>query len=220
MTQYKDIPQPTDNRNQSQVDLLNNFRYLTNVSASPAVTGVLPVDHRITGNDTLNPSDGFHNQVSFLNRSAPASLTNAINGQASNAILYTINDGAGLSQLHFYNGTNDFQITPFLALRASVNFSTTAINGAQTINGTAFNVTSVVRSTSGGVAIYTINFTTALPSANYLFSVSGSTSSLPGTLFGGPYTTAGITTTSFQAAFFNANSAQDPTKASVMIFGG
>ena len=106
MTQYKDIPQPQDQRNQSQTDILNNYRYLLNVTTTPK-TGILPVDHQASGDNSLNPKDGFHNQVSFINQNtAVASLTNAVNGQNSDLILYALDDSNGQSQLNTYNGTN------------------------------------------------------------------------------------------------------------------
>lgn len=106
MAIWQDIPQPLDNRNQSQADLLNNARYLYNITTTPQ-TGVLPVDHQITG-DSTSTTDGFHKQVSFLDVGAqPTDLVNTVNGQSSDAILYTFPDSDGESQLHFYNGTVD-----------------------------------------------------------------------------------------------------------------
>jgi len=193
MTTYKDIPLATDQRNVSQADIRNNFAYLMPAPAISA-TGILPVDHYATGDNTLNPTDGFHKQISFLNRTTPANLTNAVNGQNSNGITYTLNDAVPNPQLHFYNGVNDFQITPCLPMRAYANFS--VIAGVVTINA-SFNVTSITRNSTGN---YTVIFPQILPSANYVISINGSTP------------TTGILVASMNTGTF-------PTNNVVLVFG-
>lgn len=164
MTQYKDIPQPTDNRNVSQGDLLHNFEYLLNVSNPASIVGILPVDHKATGDNSANPTDGFHGQVSMLSRVTPTNLTNAINSQASDGISFVKNDAQGFGQLHHFTKLTagptyvDYQVTPCMPMRVSVIF-----NGAATIQGTAFNVASVTRNSTG---IYTIVFTNPLVTTN------------------------------------------------------
>jgi hypothetical protein len=112
MANFKSRPRAQDNRNVSQGDIQGNFDYLANDYQDPVLSGVLPVDHQITGTN-IGTTDGFHKQVSFLNRGAtPANLTNAVNGQASNGILYTIADTEGNSELHFLNDNEqDFTLT-------------------------------------------------------------------------------------------------------------
>jgi hypothetical protein len=227
MTAYQAIPQPQNNRNQSQGDILNNFTYLINLASPPAVTGVLPVDHRITGNNSSSPSDGFHNQVSYLNRSAPSNLTNSINSQSSSAIDYTINDSNSQSQLHHYNSSNDFQITPCLPLRAAINFNGTGSVGALNAGGnsirSSFNINAAA-SQKTGTGLYTIVFTNLLPSANYfpliigMKNTSGETMSF---VQGAAAYGTSITTGQILIGFENFNgSAKDVIMGCVMIFGG
>ncbi len=216
MTQYKDIPQPTDNRNVSQADILHNFEYLINVANPAAIVGILPVDHKASADNTANPTDGFHAQVSFLNRTTPANLTNAINAQNSNGITYTKNDTAPTApnpQLHFYNGVNDFQITPSLPIRAYANFTVTA--GVATVTS-SFNVTSVTRTALGQ---YTVVFPNAMPSANYIVSVTGSTVST-GVMCASPAT--GVYPTNNLILVFAkfGNTSEDPKQANFIIYGG
>lgn len=171
MSQYKDIPQPTDQRNVSQNDILTNFRYLsTPINAASGVTpGIIPVDHRATGNN-VGSSDGFHLQSSYLNRDPPTSLVNSVNSQSSDSIAYSLNSTVG-SVYRFYNGTRDYPITTMYALvKFSISGSTCTIVGQQ------YNVTSV---TYNSVGNYTVNFVQDLPDINYLpfISCDSSTSS-------------------------------------------
>src|SRR5437870_3361644 len=139
MSQYKDIPQPADQRNVSQGDILTNYRYLStpiNVAAG-VPPGIIPVDHQATGDNVANPKDGFHLQVSYLNRNTPTNLVNAVNGQSSDSIDYSkLGAGGSGGQKHFYNGLRDY---PQSYLYAMVKFSISA--GVCTIQGNAFNVT-------------------------------------------------------------------------------
>jgi hypothetical protein len=96
--------------------------------------------------------------------------------------------------------------------RAWVNFDgTTNVGGFCTIRA-SFNVTSVA---DGGTGIYTVNFTNALPDANY---------AITGTALGGSngcisYITPSFTTTScIFAAVSNANVVYDPTQVSIAVF--
>jgi len=58
-------------------------------------------------NDSTQSTDGIHRQATMLVRDMPGSLPSG-----ANAILYSWIDADGQSQLRYYNGTNDFQITP------------------------------------------------------------------------------------------------------------
>lgn len=182
MSQYKNIPQPSDQRNVSQVNILENYQYLcTALGGAPAgvANGILPVDHQASGDNVANPKDGFHNQCSYVAQATPASLVNAVNGQTSNGIEYVRLDGNSNGQIRFINNLMDQPIT---FLKAAVNFG-----GGGGIIGNAFNVGSVSVLGSGTTTRYQINFTTNMPSANYLVigngnSTSGSTRILvPGT---------------------------------------
>jgi hypothetical protein len=102
---------------------------------------------------------------------------------------------------------------PAYVARAWVNFTGT---GTVTILGSG-NVSSI---TDGGTGSYTINFTTAMPDANYSFSGAGkathdgSTQSLP-TL--GQYNSGTKTASALQVQTKTAGSNVDPTQVSVMV---
>ncbi len=189
MSQYKDIPQPADQRNVSQGDILTNYRYLStpiNVAAG-VPQGILPVDHRASGDNVANPTDGFHKQVSYVNLGAtPTTLVNAINAQSSNGISYSIagaNATGGME--HFYNGNRDY---PKSITYAIVRFTIAA--GVCTILGNAFNVTGIAYNSVGN---YTITFTNALPDTNYLPIITAESSASTAPFPFGSYRNAGAT---------------------------
>ncbi len=67
---------------------------------------IINADHVF--NDTAQDTDGVHRQVTYISRDlATAPLTTG-----TNSILYSWNDSDGKAQLRFYNGTDDFQLTP------------------------------------------------------------------------------------------------------------
>lgn len=218
MTQFKNIPLPGDQRNQSQIDILANYQYLIDLSSPPAVGGTLPVDHQITGNNTLSPVDGFHNQVSYLNQTGVlSSLTNAVNGQNSNGISYTVNDTwAPFSpQLHFYNGVRDFQITPSIPVRAAFTF---VANAGHALSAGAFNVTNSASITRNGVGDYTIAFTNALLNTNCQCCVT-TTVGLGGVpSFGGVYELTNAHIRVYSA--FGASINTDVAFITVVVWGG
>jgi hypothetical protein len=58
--------------------------------------------------DASIPNQGFHKQVTLINKSAaPVGLPTGGNG-----IVFSINDADGQSQLHWYNGIGDYPLTP------------------------------------------------------------------------------------------------------------
>lgn len=213
MSQYKAIPQPTDQRNVSQNDILTNFNYLsTPINPGPGVAnGVIPVDHFATGDNVANPTDGFHKQVSFQNRATPANLTNAVNAQNSNSILYAKADGAGVSQVRLLNSQFD---APVSFIMAAVCFDST---GA--ILGNAFNVSSVTRTALGR---FVINFTTNLSGINYQAQITTETTATgtsvptPVLAFIGAKTAANLS-----VRFMNVvtTSLFDPTASDVLVYG-
>lgn len=66
---------------------------------------IINAEHQF--NDTAQSTDGVHKQVTYINRAAPGSLP-----VGTNSILYSAVDSNGASQLHFYNGATDIQLTP------------------------------------------------------------------------------------------------------------
>lgn len=121
---------------------------------------IINADHVF--NDTAQSTDGLHRQCTMLTRAQPVALP-----MGSNAILYSWIDAFGQTQLRYYNGTNDFQLTPGIV--AAVNFNGTGANGVKTMRS-QLNVASVTKT---GTGAYTIAFTTALPNNNYIVQCTG-----------------------------------------------
>jgi hypothetical protein len=76
-------------------------------------------------NDTAQATDGFHRQATMIARAQPVALP-----IGANAILYSALDIAGQTQLRFFNGANDFQLTPQIA-------APTKLTGAVALAGNA-----------------------------------------------------------------------------------
>jgi hypothetical protein len=88
----------------------------------------------------------------------------------------------------------------------------------------SFNISSITRASAGQ---YTVNFTTAMPNANYCAIASASTSSAPGgtliemfTATNSTQVATAPTTSSFQMAclLYNASAFQDPVYVNVAVF--
>lgn len=92
---------------------------------------IINADHVF--NDTAQSTDGFHRQATMIARAQPVALPTG-----SNAILYSWLDGAGQTQLRFYNGANDFQLTPQIAAPTKVTGSV-ALAGNAT-SGTIYTI--------------------------------------------------------------------------------
>ncbi len=115
MVQFQDIPNPQDQRNQSQADIQNNFRYLLTLAgtASPQ-PGIIPVDHKATGNNVASPKDGFHNQVSFINAALPPTfplVANTVNGEIPDSLLSSYIGTDAIPQLAILSSFNALQLT-------------------------------------------------------------------------------------------------------------
>lgn len=100
---------------------------------------------------------------------------------------------------------------PLYMARAWVNFNGTTATPS-TIRGSG-NVTSVTKNSTGD---YTVNFTTAMPDANYSFQGTGSQVANNGTLQ--PYTLATYLAGSVRCVFFDSAAYRDPAVVSVAIF--
>ena len=183
MTQYKNIPQPQDQRNISQGDILNNFQYLmTPLGTTPATNGILGVDHYATADNVANPSDGFHKQVSLLNITAPSAPlpANSVNGQTASAAIFSFNDGS-TTQIGVSNGTRRYQLTGNITPSSSIQGTTflpTSISGTNTIMqwGTLSVSGSSTRSASFAVSFSGVPF-------NIQVTPFRSSSSSPGSTF-------------------------------------
>jgi hypothetical protein len=103
---------------------------------------------------------------------------------------------------------------PLYAARAWVNFNGT---GTVAIRASG-NVSSI---TDNGTGDYTVNFTTAMPDANYSVSLScdgylaGNAPTVLNTLAGGTYTTSAVR---IYSAYSNTTDYQDVARAFVAIF--
>jgi hypothetical protein len=127
---------------------------------------------------------------------------------AGTIVANTINTDTGLfSTQNAYQGI----------AKAWVNFygiSTVTINNS-------FNVSSVTRNSTG---VFTINFTTAMPNANYVYTGSGESASGNSTTqiyaSGGASTAPSLkTTTQCQVNFTVTSALQDPYSASSIFLG-
>jgi len=209
MSQYKAIPQPGDQRNVSQNDILTNFNYLSTplVPGAGVANGIIPVDHFASGDNVANPTDGFHKQVSFQDRATPASLTNAINSQISSGILYSKVDAQTRSQVRYLNAGID---SPVTYLKSAVNFSNT---GA--ILGNAFNATVV----KNGVGNFTISFPVPLLNVNYQVYISSRGTGGSPNLYRYTNKLAGSVDVLFLAITSGTTIPGDPLDASVQVIG-
>lgn len=208
MSQYKAIPQPGDQRNVSQNDILTNFAYLNNANGA-ADSGILPVDHLSTGDNVAVPKNGFHEQVSLINRATPANLVNSVNSQASDSILYSHLGGAK-AQLQFKYGAGGSQDVQLSDCRAAICFNGSSL----AIIGNAFNAT-VVRTPAGHAAgDYQITMAEAQPNAFYMvfLSTEGNTPRLAmcNTKLNNMFN---VTVNSFTGQF------SDPSSVSVYVVG-
>jgi hypothetical protein len=210
MSQYKDIPQPTDQRNVSQNDILTNYQYLATSQGGPPAgipNGIIKVDHEQFGNNVTNPKDGFHNQVSFINRGIPANLVNSVSGASSDSIVYASADGAGLSQIRFINSSID---SPITYLRAMVLF-----DGTGAILGQTQNVNNPGGVTKNGTGDFTVNFSVALPTVNYLVFIQGFAPNSPVIT---SYTNKTVNSVKINL-FTTGGGRVSPNETSVIIFG-
>jgi len=114
-------------------------------------------------NDTAQSTDGIHRQATMIARAQPVSLP-----IGSNSILYSWVDGDGQTQLRFYNGSDDFQLTPI------VNSGPTKITGSVVVakDSSSAPVYTVPANTFGTIFVNYI-----VPAGNfyryYLFYCSG-----------------------------------------------
>jgi hypothetical protein len=121
---------------------------------------------------------------------------------AGSLVISTLNNDTGV--LATQNGMTGIA-------KAWVNFA----GSTGTINGTSFNVSSVTRSSTGN---YIVNFTTAMPNANYAVAGScGSGGSVAGILFAN-YQLAPTTTACTIITLSFAGAVTDYTYTSLTVF--
>lgn len=117
-------------------------------------------DHQF--NLTAAANDGYHNLIHMTQQSPSGAL-------ASTGRLYVKVVSGQVNLFYMDDAGTEYQISPTLPIRASVNFNGTGANGAQVIRS-QFNVASVVKT---GTGLYTINFTTPMPNNNYIVHLVG-----------------------------------------------
>lgn len=124
----------------------------TNMGRLQTIVGA---DHQF--NLSAAADDGYHNIV-HLTQQAPSGVL------AATGRLYAKSSASRIHAFYMDDQASDYQITPTMPIRASVNF-----NAAGTIRS-SFNVSSVSHPSTGN---YTINFTTNMPNTNYIVQVTG-----------------------------------------------
>jgi hypothetical protein len=119
---------------------------------------------------------------------------------AGTLVANTINTDTGLfSTQNAYQGI----------AKAWVNFT-----GSTAVIRSSFNVSSITRTGTGD---YTLNFTTAMPDANYCVAGSGETTS--GSTNIHILTVRTFTTTSLRVGIFNTTGLEDSSIVSVLVVG-
>jgi len=112
---------------------------------------LLGADHQF--NLSAAADDGYHNIIHMTQQAPSGAL--AATGRG-----YVKSVNGRIHDFYMDDAGREFQITPTIPIYAAVNFV-----GSSTAIRFGFNIASVVRNGAGD---YTINFTTALPSNNYI----------------------------------------------------
>jgi hypothetical protein len=172
------------------------------VNATPTFNVAIPVASGGTGRAALTSNNVvLGNGTSAVNFVAPSTSGNVL---TSNGTTWTSAPAAiGI--------TTTTGSAPYYGARAWVNFDGTGANGSKTIRASA-NVSSVVKNSTGD---YTINFTTAMPDANYCATGSAQQASGRAILSVHPTT---FNTTSLTIRTFDQIAAYDSAIISVSIF--
>lgn len=163
---------------------------------------LLGADHQF--NLTAAADDGYHNVI-HMTQQAPSGVL------AGTGRYYAKSSAGKINAFYLDDSGADYQITPTLPIRASVNFNGTGAVGLQTIRS-QYNVTSVEKISTG---IYKVTFTTPMPNDLYIVSVSGMrfASVLNNAIYG-----SSVTTTFVMVQFTNPGSFADTLMGNVTIF--
>jgi hypothetical protein len=170
---------------------------------------IIAADHQF--NNTAAGNDGYHNLIHMTLQAPSGAL-------ASTGRFYSKISAGRVHSFYMDNAAAEYQITPTMPIRASVNFTGSAVNGAQVIRS-QYNVASVTRTSTGG---YTVAFTTAMPDNNYIVQVCGMRDSddvLKAFVRGSGTYGNSMATTFVRIGFAGSSSAfLDPLMGSVIIF--
>lgn len=171
---------------------------------------LLGADHQF--NLSVAADDGYHNII-HMTQQAPAGAL-AATGR------YYAKSSAGRIHAFYMDDTGaEYQVTPTLPIRASVNFQGNGAVGACPIRS-QFNVTSVTKTATGS---YTVTFTTAMPNTNYIVQATGMRTgsnfvSVLSITSDNTYTNSVATTFVKLTAFGQADSKRDIIMGNVTIF--
>ena len=160
-------------------------------------------------NDSAATDDGYHQDIKMLPLAVPGN--DASIGQSF------VNSADATNQMWFKDGLNRvFQLTPTLPIYAAVNFD----GHSPVVVRFSHNVASVTRTATG---LYTIAFTRALPTNNYIVTgmcMRDTSEGLMQIQADGTYGNS-ISTTFVKIRVFSLNSTdRDPLAAFVLICGG
>ncbi len=170
---------------------------------------IISADHQF--NLTAAGNDGYHNLIHKTLQAPTGALANT--GRSY------VKVSAGRVHDFYMDDTGaEYQVTPTMPIRASVNFNGTGAVGVQVIRS-QFNVASVTKTANG---LYTIAFTTAMPDANYMIQITGMRNtnlSAFGFVQGDATYGNSVTTASVKIAFNDdAGSLKDVLMGNITIF--
>ncbi len=154
---------------------------------------LLGADHQF--NLSAAADDGYHNLI-HMTQQAPAGAL-AATGRA-----YAKSSAGRIHDFYMDDTGAEYQITPTMPIRASVNFIGTGAVGFQTIRS-SYNVTSVNKIATGD---YVITYTTPMPDDNYIAQITGMRNSndpVFGCVKGNATYTNAVKTTDIRIIFYN-----------------
>lgn len=177
---------------------------------------LLGADHQF--NLAAAANDGYHNLI-HMTQQAPAGAL-AATGRG-----YAKSSAGRIHQFYMDDTGAEYQITPTMPIRASINFDGTGAVGIIPLTSirSQYNVNKVEKLATGD---YKITFTTAMPDTNYIVQVTGmrnSNDAVFGCIKGNATYTNAVTTTDVRFIFYNyvPNTVQTPVDvlmANVTIF--
>lgn len=121
---------------------------------------IVGADHQF--NLSAAADDGYHNLI-HLTQQAPSGVL------AATGRLYAKSSAGRIHAFYMDDTGAQYQVTPTLPIRASVNFVGNGGVGACSIRS-QFNVSGVTKTATGK---YTVSFTTAMPDTNYIVLATG-----------------------------------------------
>lgn len=160
---------------------------------------LISADHQF--NLTAAANDGYHNLV-HLTQQAPSGAL------AATGRFYSKSSAGRIHAFYMDDTGAEYQLSPSMPIRAAVNFDGTGAVGAQTMRS-QYNVASVMKT---GTGLYTVNFTTAMPDANYIVQITGMRnidSQTHGFVLGSASYSSSVSTTRVKLKFIGGSSSTD-----------